>query len=102
VFRQGVTMFTASGSFSPLAKQNLQIGTAVQKSQGSPYPRYCTLMVYDLSALSESFQCYYVYGDQVPLKLESDAYRKQHVRKDANTAILPSSLMSAQGLSPSA
>jgi hypothetical protein len=44
----------------PVSLQNLQIGLAVQRSDSMPHPRYCSLKIYDLTATSDSFSCYYI------------------------------------------
>ncbi len=70
------SVFTSMRSFGPVSVQNLQIGLTVQKSQSMPYPRYCSLKIYDLTATSDSFSCFYIQGDtsnlpMVDLKVES-------------------------------
>jgi len=57
------SIFTSTKSFGPVSVQNLQIGLTVQKSQSMPYPRYCSLKIYDLTATSDSFSCFYIQGD---------------------------------------
>lgn len=70
------SVFTSMKSFGPVSVQNLQIGLTVQKSQSMPYPRYCSLKIYDLTATSDSFSCFYIQGDtsnlpMVDLTIES-------------------------------
>lgn len=57
------SVFSSTKSFGPVSVQNLQIGVTVQKSESMPNPRYCSLKIYDLTATSDSFSCYYIQGD---------------------------------------
>lgn len=58
-----VSIFMSTQLIAPLAIQNLEISVAVYKQDKMKCPRLCSMKVYDLTAASNSYYCYDVYGD---------------------------------------